>query len=398
MMRIGLEVHVQLRTRFKLFSRALVDESVDFMDWGCPGVLPMLNEEALKAAFKACKLLKCTTAEKLCFDRKHYKHHDMPLGYQITQKRIPIGRDGFLESFNGKWGIKHVQLEQDTCKTIGNTIDFRRSGNGLLEVVTDPIFTSVNTAQSFCRDLTLVLKDAGVTEGRLEDGHVRFDVNVSFNDRSRFEVKNLNSYAYLEMAVKQLNAAEHNGKTLRFCQKTKKLIEMREKRAYFYLPEPDIPDNCLSEMDVDIERTRFELLRDADIPFDKQIRLLSVPKSQFDFFYKTFARTKNFDFCYKWIIQEGLTIEPILEALIEKKISRRQALNIQKADKAGLAWRIPIAREPIQVLEEQYQMDVKDPHKLLGALLEHCPLESNEAKQLVDSFLSQLSCNKTKQQ
>ena len=123
-------------------------------------------------------------------------------------------------------------MEQDTGKTLNDHVDLRRAGNGLIEVVTDPVFTCVQQAKEFCFAVVTVLSDAGITPGRLEEGHVRFDVNIS-SEEGRAEIKNLNSYNFLEVSAKQLTR-DHDGKTLGFDQKTQKVFDMRGKKSYFY--------------------------------------------------------------------------------------------------------------------------------------------------------------------
>lgn len=361
-MRIGLEVHVQLAALEKLFSRTQsgvlintlggrVNSTVDRLDWACPGVLPVLNMEAVRCALRAAVVLKSTISKDLVFDRKHYKYHDLPLGYQITQKRQPFAHGGLLKLHHVKseYPIKHIQLEQDTGKTIDGMVDLRRAGNGLIEIVTDPIFNQVSEAKQFCWGLVTILRDhGGITEGKLEEGQVRFDVNVSDlpDIPGRVEVKNLNSYKFIQTAIDRLIEKGHcpENTTFGFDQRSQTIFEMREKKEYVYLPEFNIPDSripkdLLNQVLAELKPSRFEIMAQTGGLQDVKIRkLLNCDSQLFHFWHRLALKTKDPNFAYNWAILETERfkvsdyerLEPIIEAVHQHKLERRQAQQLIK--------------------------------------------------------------------
>ena len=271
MFRIGLECHSRIASKTKLFSNAenfvykanaAVNSCVSHFDLGFPGILPLLNEECLEKAIRAGLLLNCRISDAVLFDRKHYHYKDMPSGYQITQKRLPIASAGEFNSIP----IKAIQLENDTAKMLRQIhessfeMDFNRSGLGLLEIVTAPSFQSVKEAVSFASQLNQLLVLNDIADEHVESGSFRVDANINFfSTRTGMqlpvvEVKNVMGFSFLEKALeyevnRQLaliharKEQEIQKETRMFCQKKLKTFPIRSKKDYIFVPEFDLPHN-----------------------------------------------------------------------------------------------------------------------------------------------------------
>lgn len=288
---IGIESHVQLKTRTKLFSPADNDargkqpnSCVHPIDFGLPGMLPRLNEKAVELAILAGKAMNAKIANNSQFDRKHYFYPDLPNGYQITQMYHPTILSGFVavmrdDGSSFKVRINHAHLEADAGKLTHHTsyslADYNRTGTPLIEIVTEPDIHSAQDAKAFCHELHLLMIYAGVTDGDLYHGNMRFDVNVSvaLKDSTelgkRAEVKNLNSFRSIEKAInyeidRQIGLLEdgekviqetrgwHDAKQITFSQRSKE-----DAQDYRYMPDPDIPPLVLD--DAYIERLQASI-------------------------------------------------------------------------------------------------------------------------------------------
>ena len=216
---IGIECHVQLATKTKLFSEVDNDargkepnSCVSPVEYALPGMLPRLNEEAVRLAARAGLALNSNINLVSRFDRKHYFYPDSPKGYQITQMYQPIIGPGFVELPNGtKIRIEHAHLEGDAGKLTHfdtySLVDLNRADTPLIEIVSMPDIHSKEDARDYCKELWRILTFAGVTYGDLYNGNMRFDVNISLAKKgstelgTRAEIKNLNSFRSVEMAV-----------------------------------------------------------------------------------------------------------------------------------------------------------------------------------------------------
>jgi len=281
---IGIECHVQLKTRTKLFSavnndarEATPNTLISHIDLGMPGALPVLNEEAINLAMKAAFALNTKPQHFSKFDRKHYFYPDLPKGYQITQYDQPIVVGGFVDiNVNGQpkqVNITRAHLEEDAGKTTHPTgadyslVDLNRAGTPLLEIVSEPDMHSSAEAKAYVRELWLLMRYADVSDADLYHGNMRFDVNVSVSKNeqlgTRTETKNLNSFRSVEKAIEyeterqiellekgQSIAQETRGwddaKQKTFSQRGKE-----EAHDYRYFPEPDLPPVVLSSQQVD---------------------------------------------------------------------------------------------------------------------------------------------------
>ena len=261
MLKIGLEIHCQLKTATKLFSRANTsgasNTQVYPFDLGLPGSLPIINMYAVGMALKAALAFQCKIHSPIKFDRKHYHYPDLFVGYQITQKFYPIGINGKLLAVGEKdpfyVDIECIQLEQDTAKTnlLSNCeylLDANRAGMPLIEIVTAPIIHSADDTIATLKAIQSIVRVLEISDGDLESGSFRCDVNISKNGNNRIELKNLNSFKDIQNAIKyesQRHDTEHIvQETRRWDPINFKTFPLRLKETtsdYKFLPDADIP-------------------------------------------------------------------------------------------------------------------------------------------------------------
>ena len=273
---IGIECHVQLSTKTKLFSEVDNDargkepnSCVSPVDYALPGMLPRLNGAAIRYAIRAGKAMNCEINAASRFDRKHYFYPDSPKGYQITQFYHPIIGAGYVDLPSGtRVRINHAHLEGDAGKLTHfdnySLVDLNRVDTPLIEIVSEPDIHSAKDAHDYCKELWRLMRYAGVTYGDLYNGNMRFDINTSLSPEgaeelgTRTEVKNLNSFRSVERAVeyeikrqsKLLDAGEKVVQETRGWNDAKGETtgqrSKEEAKDYRYMPEPDIPPINLS--------------------------------------------------------------------------------------------------------------------------------------------------------
>ena len=277
---IGIETHVQLKTKTKLFAsvgndarEAPPNTLVSHICFGMPGALPVLNEEALTLATKAAFALGTEPERFSKFDRKHYFYPDLPKGYQITQFDEPIiGKGEITIAVDGqqkKIGITRAHMEEDAGKSTHadgddfSLVDLNRAGTPLLEIVSEPDLHTSAEAKAYARELYLRMRYADVSDANLYYGNMRFDVNVSVSKTdelgTRSETKNLNSFKSVEKAVdyevnRQIELLEKGQEIVQetrgWDDNKQKTLSQRSKENsedYRYMPDPDIPPVKLSE-------------------------------------------------------------------------------------------------------------------------------------------------------
>lgn len=298
-MTIGIECHVQLNTKTKLFSGVDNDATdkepnscVSPIDYALPGMLPVLNKAAVEKAVRAGLAMNCKINLTSRFDRKHYYYPDLPKGYQITQMYQPIIGAGAVHLPDGSTvKIEHAHLEEDAGKLTHfgsySLVDLNRTGTPLIEIVSMPDIHSAAQARMYCEELHHLMIYAGVSNGDLYQGNMRFDVNISVSKTdelgTRAEIKNLNSFRSVEKAVeyefaRQTALLEKGEKVKQETRgwndasgKTTSQRSKEEAQDYRYMPEPDVPPVVLTQEFVDkIEhempmmpdeyRTRFDSL------------------------------------------------------------------------------------------------------------------------------------------
>jgi aspartyl-tRNA(Asn)/glutamyl-tRNA(Gln) amidotransferase subunit B len=283
-MTIGIECHVQLATVSKLFSGADNDandkkpnHATSPIDFGLPGMLPVLNHEAIVLAVRAGKALNADIAHVSRFDRKHYFYPDLPKGYQISQMYQPIILEGYVEAplLDGtltKVRIHHAHIEEDAGKLTHysdfSLVDLNRAGTPLIEIVSEPDIHSAAAAKAYATELHRLMTFAGVTYGDLYHGNMRFDVNISVALKgatelgTRAEVKNLNSFRSVEKAAeyefaRQIELIEKGEKIAQETRgwddasgKTSSQRSKEDAQDYRYMPDADIPPVVLSDEDI----------------------------------------------------------------------------------------------------------------------------------------------------
>lgn len=284
---IGIECHVQLSTKTKLFSEVDNDardkepnSCVSPVDYALPGMLPRLNGEAIKYAIRAGAAMNCVINNHSRFDRKHYFYPDSPKGYQITQFYQPIIGAGFVELPNGtKIRIEHAHLEGDAGKLTHfdtySLVDLNRVDTPLIEIVSMPDIHSASDAHDYCKELWRLMTYANVSNGDLYNGNMRFDVNISLAPEgskklgTRAEIKNLNSFRSVERAIEYEITRQtkilDNGETVKqetrgWSDATGKTTPQRSKeeaKDYRYMPEPDIPPINLSDDFIAEEKSKL---------------------------------------------------------------------------------------------------------------------------------------------
>jgi aspartyl-tRNA(Asn)/glutamyl-tRNA(Gln) amidotransferase subunit B len=274
---IGLEVHVQLLTKTKIFCGCSTrfgdppNTNVCSVCLGLPGTLPVLNKRAVEMAMRASLALNCTVHEHSRFARKNYFYPDLPKGYQISQYELPLATNGWLEIELGgakkRIGIIRLHLEEDAAKNLhegfGHSdqkayIDYNRCGTPLSEIVSEPDIRTPEEAYAYLTALRQILLYTGVSDGNMEEGSLRCDANVSVRLRgskefgTKVEVKNLNSFRYLQKALeyeieRHIGALESGGhisqETRLWNQAEGHTVSMRSKEKahdYRYFPEPDL--------------------------------------------------------------------------------------------------------------------------------------------------------------
>jgi aspartyl-tRNA(Asn)/glutamyl-tRNA(Gln) amidotransferase subunit B len=277
---VGLEVHVQLKTRTKLFCGCRVEFGAQPNANTCPvclalpGALPVLNAHAVDLAVRACLALGCTVHETSVFARKNYFYPDSPKGYQISQFDKPLATAGYIDTVprgdfpSVRIGITRVHMEEDAGKSIHDrfpgvsAIDLNRSGTPLVEIVSEPDIRSAEQAGSYLRELKQILEYVDVSDVSMEEGSLRVDANISARRRgdatlgTRTEVKNLNSFSGVERAIdvefaRQVKLLESGGaviqQTLLWDGSNVRPTRSKEgSHDYRYFPEPDLPPLVLA--------------------------------------------------------------------------------------------------------------------------------------------------------
>ncbi|MDD2696886.1 MAG: Asp-tRNA(Asn)/Glu-tRNA(Gln) amidotransferase subunit GatB [Candidatus Pacebacteria bacterium] len=294
---IGLEIHIELKTKTKMFCSCLNDSdekkpnfNVCPVCMGHPGTLPVINEEAVKKVIKTGLALNCQIPESSKFDRKNYFYPDLPKGYQISQYDKPLSVGGFLEIDGKKIRITRVHLEEDTGSLVHpegqdfSLVDFNRAGIPLMELVTEPDITSAKEAKDFAEALHLILHYLDVSDADMEKGQMRVEVNISLEEKGKMgtkvEIKNLNSFRAVERGIeyeiKRQQEVLESGKEV--LQETRgwddvkgKTFSQREKEEahdYRYFPEPDLSPLYFSKESV--QKIKAEI---PELPQQKTVRL-----------------------------------------------------------------------------------------------------------------------------
>jgi len=329
---IGLEIHVELKTKSKMFCQCDADyfgkepnSNTCPVCLGLPGALPVPNRKAIEWTIKIGQALKCTINKSSKFDRKHYFYPDLPKAYQISQYDEPFCMDGNLMGF----GITRVHLEEDTGKLshVGSDslVDFNRSSVPLVEIVTEPDFDNSEDVKKFLEELHTIIKYLDVSDVNMEEGSMRMEPNISLSiitdkkermknlPKYKVEVKNINSFNFAKRAIdfelkrqaKILDEGKIPDQETRGYDEDKAITySQRSKESamdYRYFPEPDIPTITFTEKQIeDIRKSipelptekRLRFIKDFNLKED-EARILVRDKSVSEYYETVFPKIKS---------------------------------------------------------------------------------------------------------
>ena len=295
---IGLEIHAQLATRSKIFSGSSTsyggapNTQANLVDLGYPGVLPVLNREAVRMAVRFGLAIGATVARRSIFARKNYFYPDLPKGYQISQYEQPIVEDGTIEILledgtRKVVGVTRAHLEEDAGKSLheglgrSTGIDLNRAGTPLLEIVSEPDMRSAREAIAYMKKIHTLVRYLEICDGNMQEGSFRCDANVSVRHKGRHEfgtrceIKNLNSFRFIERAInyevaRQIEVVEGGGSVVQETRlydpdrnETRSMRSKEEANDYRYFPDPDLLPLVLDDAFVEGERKRLPELPDA---------------------------------------------------------------------------------------------------------------------------------------
>jgi aspartyl-tRNA(Asn)/glutamyl-tRNA(Gln) amidotransferase subunit B len=358
---IGLEVHTHLATRSKLFCGcsttfgAEPNQNVCPVCMGMPGVLPVLNEYAVELAVRVGLAAHCDISPRSVFDRKSYFYPDLPKGYQISQYETPVCKGGYIEipgtdGASKRIRLVRIHLEEDAGKNIhepaASLVDFNRSGVALVEIVSEPDIRSSADAGAYLRQLRDILRYTGASDGRMEEGSFRCDVNVSVRKRGapefgvKVEVKNLNSFRFVENAIdyevaRQVEVVESGGRVLQETHlwdperaQTRPMRSKEFANDYRYFPEPDLPPLVIPAATIEVIRRSM-----PELPAARRARyvgeyglsdydagVLIAERDLADYFEAMLPGLKNPKSAANWVMTEVLRAvnesgKPVTEAV-----------------------------------------------------------------------------------
>jgi len=294
---IGLEIHAQLATKSKIFSGsptqygAEPNTQADLVDLGYPGVLPVLNGEAVRMAVQFGLAIGASISRKSVFARKNYFYPDLPKGYQISQYELPIVAKGELDVMQEDGSVKRVgvtraHLEEDAGKSVHeghagvSAIDLNRAGTPLIEIVSEPDMRSAKEAVAYMKKVHTLVRYLGICDGNMQEGSFRCDANVSVRRKgaeklgTRAELKNLNSFRFVEKAInheveRQIEILESGGKVVQETRlydsdkdETRSMRSKEEANDYRYFPDPDLLPVVVDDAFLDALRARLPELPD----------------------------------------------------------------------------------------------------------------------------------------
>ena len=390
---IGLEVHAQLKTNTKIFAPDGAsfgkepNTQTSAITLGMPGVLPVLNKEAVRMGILTGLALNSQIPERCKFDRKQYFYPDLPKGYQISQFDEPICLGGWVQISNKKIGITRAHLEEDAGKLVHagaaglygssySLVDLNRAGTPLLEIVSEPDMRSSEEAREYVEQLRNILRYIGVCDGNLEEGSMRADANISVRPRgqkefgTRAEIKNVNSFKALVRAIeyefeRQTEIIEDGGEVVQETRlwddnsgTTSSMRGKEDAHDYRYFPEPDLMPLKISREWIDeIKSTMPEL------PLQKIERYVGLGLSEYD---------AN-------VIVNQMDIALFYDKALEAGVNPKVASNFLMGEVAAY-----LKEEKISINDSK--LTVENFVKLLS-LLEKGTISNNIAKQLVVDIL-----------
>ncbi|WP_154889216.1 Asp-tRNA(Asn)/Glu-tRNA(Gln) amidotransferase subunit GatB [Longibaculum muris] len=424
---IGLEVHCELKTHSKMFSAAPVtfgedvNTMVNEVDLGMTGTMPVLNKRGVEFAIRVCHALHMEIDELLCFDRKNYYYSDLPKGFQITQDKRPIGRNGYLDiEVDGevtRVEIERLHMEEDTAKQFHfddySLIDYNRAGIPLIEIVTRPNIRNGAQAAAYLEKLRQVFLYTDVSDAKMEEGSMRCDVNISIRPFGsgefgiRTEIKNLNSISNVQKAIEfeamrqekvLIQGGEVKQETRRFDEDSKETVVMRAKGDavdYKYYTEPNILPIRLDHQWVMQIKDELPMMADerAKLYIEKHglpqtdANILVASKDISDFYEETIQTCQEYKLVCNWLLgevqaylnKENLTIQEtkLTPAYLGKMISFIQDGTISsKQAKKVFECLMSEGKDPEVIIEEKGMKQISDPTTLTNIINE--VLDANE--------------------
>lgn len=431
---IGLEVHCELTTKSKMFSASPVtfgeapNTKVNEVDLGMTGTMPVLNKTGVEYAIRVCHALNMEIDELLCFDRKNYYYSDLPKGFQITQDRHPIGRNGTMEiEVDGKKKIIEIErlhMEEDTAKQLHfddhTLIDYNRAGIPLIEIVTKPTIRSGKEAAAYLEKLRSIFLYTEVSDAKMEEGSMRCDVNVSIrpfgSDRfgTRTEIKNLNSISNVQKAIEYeakrqekllLLGQEVLQETRRYDETLKETVVMRSKGDavdYKYYPEPNIlPIRLDHQWVLDIRDRLPEMPEQRVERYVNQYglpkvdaKILVQSKEVSNYYDEVISYTKEYKLACNWMLGEvmaylnknnetinNIQMQPqylaqMINFVVDETISSKQAKKV-------FDLMMKTGKDPETIIEENHMKQISNPdeiRKIVCDILEKNPQSIEDYK------------------
>lgn len=434
---IGLEVHVQLSTKTKIFCAsstefgAEANEFVDPVTLGLPGCLPVLNKQVVEYAIMLGLAMNCEIRKFNRFARKHYFYPDLPKGYQISQFDEPICERGYItithNEANRNIGIKRIHMEEDAGKNIhdarteASLVDLNRAGVPLLEVVSEPDIRSPSEAAAYLRTVRQICRYLNISDGNMEEGSLRCDANISLRPvgqlkfGTRTEIKNMNSFRFVERALEYEIARQMSllkaGKeivqeTLLFDSVTETTRSMRTKEEsadYRYFPDPDLPP-------VVVEESWIRSIKDQMPKLPEQMAkelvevfglstydaaVLTTERSSVEFFLKVFDVCSNAKSACNWVTselfgvlnKEGLTIEKspvsaqdlgdLIKLIDNDTISGKMAKSVFEE-------MFKSSKTPQEIVEKQGLKQITDDSAILAVVKEAFNTYTSQLKEYLD--------------
>lgn len=446
---IGLEIHVQMDTRTKMFCSCPVEfgaepnTNVCPVCLGMPGSLPVINRRAVELAVRASLALNCQVHTESVFARKNYFYPDLPKGYQISQYERPLATDGYLEiecqgGERKRVRIRRLHIEEDAGKNLHegskSYVDLNRAGTPLMEIVTEPDIRSPEEARVFLETLRNVMRYAGVSKADMEKGQLRCDINVSVRPKgserlgTRTEIKNVNSFKFVQKAIeyeihRQISILQKGGEVVQetrtFDPSTGRTYPMRGKEEaedYRYFPDPDlIPLRIGREWIEEIRRSmpelphqRLERLLSQYGISDYEAKVLVDHKELGDFFEEAVKNLSEPKMIANWLLNdllgllnekqvplEGSPVSP--EALAELVKLIKENVISTKIGKEVLREMVETGKSASQIVQERGLRQITDEgeiRRIVEELVRRFPQEAqrlrNGEEKLIGFFVGQV--------
>lgn len=373
---IGLEIHAQLATKSKIFSGSSTaygaepNTQANAVDLGLPGVLPVMNKQALNMAIKFGTAINAEIGKRSVFDRKNYFYPDLPKGYQTTQLALPIVGLGAVEieledGSTKTIGVTRAHLEEDAGKSLhenfhGSTgVDLNRAGTPLIEIVSEPDMRSTEEAVAYMRKIHSIVTYIGICDGNMQEGSFRCDANVSMRPKgqeefgTRAELKNINSFRFVERAInieieRQIDILESGGTVVQETRlydsnknETRSMRSKEDAMDYRYFPDPDLLPIVVTDEEIEaIRKTLPELpdakkmrfINDYSLSSD-DARILTMSLELADYFETVAKESADSKLASSWVIGE-------LTGRLNKEGLSIKACPVSASQYAGLLARI----------------------------------------------------------